>query len=155
MSHRAKVESRDYFDEAAIDRLGVHKWLNDKTVGTTDPTVLSDTTLYYNLEPGETVLIKNLKFGVNSLNDNCHFEIGWTTGTAGSSTFTALMGHYEFTTGAANTGRATTTVEFPIPPAARYSDGARSVTIRATANDVTAVVSCGWCGVRYHIGRDR
>ena len=150
MRIRGGVDATGLAEKAVINKKGVHKWVNDKVVGSTDPTVLTDATLYYNLVDGELVLIYSFDYGVTTLNDDCHFEIGYTSAVAGGGDFTCLMGHYEYTTSAAKTQSSSEQVEFPVPVRVSYALGARSISIRCVANDTSAEVSVAWCGIRVH-----
>ena len=136
--------------KAAIDGRALHKWVDDKTIGTTDPTVLTDATLYYNLVENEMVLVTGVSYGINTVSDSGHFEIGYTDAAAGAGTFTAMMGHYEYSTGTVVSGRGTERDELMPPMVARYSAGARSITYRVTVNDTGAIASVSWCGFRVY-----
>lgn len=142
------VDSTDIATRAAINGMKVNGWVNDKVVGTTDLTILTDATLYYNLVDGEAVVMTTFRFGISTNSDNCHYEVGWTTGAAGTGDFTALGGHFEFSTGTAASGSGMSTSQ-PIPPGVvRYSKGARSITWRVEANDNSCAVAIAWAGFR-------
>lgn len=142
------VDSTDRATVAAIAGMRVGKYVNDKVVGTTDPTVLTDATLYYNLSEGEAVVVTTFRYGISTNSDDCHFEVGYTSGTAGTGDFTALGGHFEFSTGTAASGSRMADIQ-PYPPAVvRYSAGARSITWRVEANDNSCAVSISWAGFR-------
>ena len=142
------VENTSLAVQAVLDMKGLHKWVNDKVVGSTDPTVLTDATLYYNLLEGEVVLIYTFEYGVTTNADICHFEIGYTTEAAGAGTFTALMGHYEFTTPAAKTLATGVQITYPVPMRVSYAKGARSISVRCTAGDTSVAVSLAYCAIR-------
>ena len=127
---------------------GVCKWVNDKTPGTTNPLVLTDATLYYNLVAGELVVISCLLYGVLSASDSCHFEFGYTSAVAGGGDFTAVTPHFEATTGTVMSERTLQDMSPGTPLVIRYADGARSISVRVTANDNTCVVGCGFQGYR-------
>ena len=138
----------DRITQAVLDKKSFHKWVNDKVVGSTDPTVLTDATLYYDLLDREIVLIYSFDYGVTTNSDICHFEVGWCSATAGGGDFTAMMGHYEYSTPAAKTQSSSEQVLFPVPMRAAYDDGVRSVSIRCTAGDNSVAVSVAYCGIR-------
>ena len=145
------VNTTGLAEKAVIEKRGVHKWVNDKVVGSTDATVLTDATLYYNLVAGEIVLIYAFEYGVTTNADICHFEVGYTTEAAGAGTFTALMGHYEFSTPAAKTLSTGTQIIYPVPMRGSYAKGARSISIRCTAGDNDVAVSLAYCAIRVFV----
>ena len=144
------VSSTGFRMKAAIDKKTLHKWVNDKTPGTTDALVLTDATLYYNLVEGECVLVTGVTYGVLSASDSCHFEAGWTTAVAGGGDFTALSPHYEVGTGTVVSGKITSRDEVMPPYHVCYAAGARSISLRVQANDNACVITAGWDGIRIH-----
>lgn len=139
-------QSRMYW--AAKEGKSLHKMVNDKVVGTTDTTVLTDTTLYYDLVEGEIVFITGFGMALNTNSDTLTLELVSTTQAAGAGSATALSHHFHMATGAAATGAATTHYDIIPPLIVKYSDGARSVTARVTVNDNSAAVTIGWHGFR-------
>lgn len=136
----------DEYIHAARRGDGIHKWVNDKTPGA-DLVVLTDATLYYNIPEGRQVLIYQIYAGIQTVSDSCHFEIVSCTAVAGGGTPTAVTGHYHIFTGANLVGTEDKEREFTPPIIVKYSDGARSISIRVDANDASAEVSCGWMGI--------
>ena len=150
MNISGAVNTTDAATLAALDGRRVGRFVNDKVPGTTDPLVLTDATLYYNLVEGESVVVKTFRYGVTTNSDSAHFEVGYTTGAAGTGDFTALGGHFEHTTGTAASGQGMSTVQPRPPGVVRYAAGARSITWRVTANDNSCAVSISWAGYRVH-----
>ena len=137
--------STDHALQAARRGDNLLKWVNDKVPGDTQ-LVLTDTTLYYNIPSGKRVLITHVSYGLNSVSDNCHFEIGSCSAVAGGGTFTGLTFHMEAATGDRKADKAIQRSDFDPPICVNYSSGARSITMRVTANDAAAVLTCGWHG---------
>ena len=144
------VSSTGARTKAAIDRRTLHKWVNDKTVGTTDATVLTDATLYYNLVENECVLVTGINYGVLTASDHMHLEVGWTTVAAGAGDFTALSPHYECGTGATVSGKIMLHDDISPPYHVCYASGARSISVRVTVNDNACEITAGWDGFRIH-----
>lgn len=131
---------------AAMDNRSLHKWVNDKTPGTTEALVLTDSTLVYNVSAGERVMITGFDYTLDTASDNCGFELGYTDEADGAGTFTALTGHHHLTTGTNKSYRGEEH-DSPVPPlVADGFNGARSITFRVEANDTNATISCGWDG---------
>lgn len=131
--------------EAARDARGLHKWVNDKTASGSLQ-VLTDATMYYDIPAGKQVIIVQAYIGVETVSDDIHVEVVSCSAVAGGGTATALSGHYHLFTGANLVGTEDKEREFMPPLIAKYSDGARSVTMRINANDASCVISCGWMG---------
>lgn len=108
--------------------------------------VLTQPTIVFNLSPGRRVLVQDSHFGVTTLNDECHFEIGWTDQPDGAGTFTPFSAHRHVFTGAANVGYLDYDDELRPPSCASYAAGARSVTYRVDANDANCEITCEWAG---------
>ena len=131
--------------QAAQRGKGIIKWVNDKTASGSAQ-VLTDATLYYNLSEGEVVMIVCLKIDIETVSDDCTFELVSCSAVAGGGTPTALTGNYHQRVGATPQPHATENVPFLVPIRVRYADGARSITVRINANDSSAVINTGWCG---------
>jgi len=144
------VESTSATLRAALDGRDLHKWVDDKNVNSTDTTVLTDATLYYNLVEGEQVVITGVAWGIITASDDGHFTIGSTTAVAGGGDYTALCHHMEATTGTAKSTRSIYEEYFDVPIIVKYSSGARSITMRAHVNDTDCNVTVGWHGFRMH-----
>jgi hypothetical protein len=121
------------------------RWANGIVPGAAQ-TVLTDSTLVYNLGAGEIVMVTQMCMEVRSLNDNCLFELGYTDQPNGAGTFTAITPQRIVNTGAAN--QTFNGITFEIIPSARirYSDGARSITFRVDCNDAGAQITPAWHG---------
>lgn len=102
--------------------------------------------IYYNLSPGERILIRQCCFGVNTVNDNCYFEFGYTDGPNGTGTFYPTTPRFYVATGAAPEGRITYDKTMSPPPCFKYADGARSYTARVDANDANCQITVAWHG---------
>jgi len=123
----------------------LRRWVNDVAPGG-GVSVLTQPGVVYNLAPGQKVRVIDVHFGVLTVSDNCHFELGWTTGANGAGTFTPLTAHRHVYTGATVTGRTDHHDELQPPQHACYSDGARSVTFRVNPNDAGCTITCEWGG---------
>jgi len=102
--------------------------------------------VYYNLASGQQVLIREICFGVNTVNDDCYFELGHTDGTNGTGTFRPITSRFHVATGAAREGRATIDRDMSPPPCLKYSGGVRSITFRVDANDAGCQITAAWHG---------
>ena len=123
----------------------LRRWINDVVPGA-GVLVLTQASVIYNLAPGQHIMLIDVHFGVNTVSDNCHFELGWTTGPNGAGTFHPLTSHRHVFTGATVTGRADHHDELRPPQHASYGMGARSVTFRVNPNDAGCTISCEWGG---------
>ena len=121
------------------------KWVNDKTPGDAS-VVLTDVGLYYDIPAGKRVLITHVSYGIITVSDDCHFEIGSCSAVTGGGTFTPLAFHMEVGTGDRKSDKAIQRTDFDPPLCVNYSSGARSITMRVNANDASAVITCGWHG---------
>ena len=138
------LDTRGY--HAACDGRALHKFVNDKVIGTTDATVLTDSTVIYNLSEGEQVVMTQAWLNLSTASDNAHMELGSTDQASGAGTFTAYTHHLETATGAANAfGVMQEFSGFPVG-VIKYSSGARCVTLRVTVNDNSASVTAAWRG---------
>lgn len=131
----------------------VRRWVNSKVPGAVADTVLTDGPgaggqpgIYYNLTPGKRVLPSRFMFAVETLSDSCVFELGYTDAANGAGTFTPLTPKLIIATGSAVAGFTAHYVTLdPFIPIT-YSVGARSITVRVSANDAACAVTCGWMG---------
>ena len=101
----------------------------------------------YNILEGQIAVITTVRYGLHTLNDDCHFEIGWTTAIDGGGVFTPLLHQLDFHSGNVQSGPVTEDERFAPPLGAWYRKGARSITFRVHANDAVAEISCGWNGM--------
>lgn len=100
----------------------------------------------YNILEGQIAVVTQIHYGIHTLNDNCHFEVGWTDAVDGGGVFTPLVPIFDFHTAAAQSG-AVTQGEILVPPmAAWYRKDARSITFRVDANDANCEITCHWHG---------
>jgi hypothetical protein len=98
-----------------------HKWVNDKVPGAT-AVVLSDATLYYDLAVGEVVMIRCISIDIETVSDDCTFELVSCDDVAGGGTPTALTGKYHQRVGATPQPHATEAVLFQVPIRVAYAD---------------------------------
>lgn len=131
--------------QACRERRALRKYANGITPGATQ-TVLTQATIVHNLVEGRRVMVRAIHFGVLTQNDDCHFEVGWTTGPNGTGTFHPLTAHRHVYTGAARDGRVDHHDDLAVPLCVRYSDGARSITYRVDTNDANCQIQCEWSG---------
>lgn len=148
VSARALENFQTVAYNAAVDGRSLLKWVDDKVVGTTDATVLTDATLIYNLVAGEMVVITAIAWGLNTISDTLHTTIGYTDEASGAGTYTALTHHFETASGDKKTDIAPGHVDFIPVLVVKYSSGARCITMQVTVNDNTAEVTVGWHGFR-------
>jgi hypothetical protein len=128
---------------------GVCGWVNEIIPGAAQIvlTTAMAPILTYNLHPGTRVMVVQYCYALETVNDNCQFEFGYTDQADGAGTFYPLGPHKHVWTGAANAGRTAFDQDIGPPPAMiRYSAGARCITFRVDANDATAEVTMGWHG---------
>jgi len=120
-------------------------WVNDKTgIGTN--TILTDATLVYNVRSNERIFIVEIAYGLTTTSDQVHVEAGYTSQPNGGGSFTPLCAHRHITTGQSIAGFLDREEEFSMPRVCSYSQGARSITFRVTANDTDAAVTVEWAG---------
>jgi hypothetical protein len=133
---------------------GIARWVNNYIAGAVGPQLVvappisvGEPGIYYNLQPDTRVFISQMFFGVLTINDDCHFEVGWCDGVNGTGTFTPLIPRRYILTGAAIAGFSDRSDDFlPSIGLLNYSDGVRSITVRIDPNDVTCAIVVGWRG---------
>lgn len=123
----------------------LHKFINNVT-GIGAGVVLTNAAIVYNIRENRRILLACLMLGLHTLNDWIHVELGWTTLINGGGVFTPLTVQHEYHTGAAQDGPTFEEHHFYPLMMAEYSQGARSITVRVTANDVNADISLCWSG---------
>ena len=101
----------------------------------------------YNILEGQIAVVTSCMYGLHTLSDDCHFEIGWTDAVDGGGVFTPLMAQFDFHTGNVQAGPVTKSERFAPPLGAWYRKGARSITWRVHANDAAAEITCHWHGM--------
>lgn len=138
---------------AALEGRTLYRWLNNKVPGVAVPIVLTDGPvddqpgIYYNLSPGDNILISQIFFGINTTDNSCHFEIGWASGAAGTGIFHPLDLKRFVLTADKGDGTRTFTVAFDPPiEVLKYTNGVRSITFRVTPDNATCQISVGWRG---------
>ena len=134
---------------AAREGRALRKWDNNwNPGGAQGGAFVSDQEgLIYNLEAGEQVIIFGWYFGV-SFDDSCQFQIGVTDQADGAGTFTALAGARTQDKDATyHTGCRENWDRFDPPLRARYSEGARCVTIKVILNGTNPSCNMGWEGI--------
>lgn len=137
------------FENAAVHAArrgaGFRSYVADKTASGASQ-VLTDATMFQNIPAGKQVVITFMYYGLESVADDCQFEVVPTDAVDGGGTPTTIMGHMHIYT-PAGLGDSITQHRVLNPPCVlKYSDGHRSVTMRINANDSSAVVSCGFDG---------
>jgi hypothetical protein len=123
----------------------LHKYVNDKTASGSLQ-VLTDATLVYNIPEGEQVLVTMMHYDLETVSDDCQYEVVATDAVDGGGTATTLCGHSHLFVGTGNNPAADRWRPFVPPMCIKYSAGYRSVTMRINANDSAAVIGCGWMG---------
>ena len=124
---------------------GLHKWVCNKTPGATE-VVLTDTTLIYNIPEGKQIFIRKAWILLTSASDNCHGTLVSCNAVAGGGTPTNLDGCLVVHSAAAMYGSEHYERDYRVPIRVRYSDGARSISIKVNANDASTEISVGWQG---------
>lgn len=120
-----------------------HTFVNDKTLSGSQQT-LTDATLVINLSEGTQALILEMCYTIESVADDCEFEVVAASLADGAGSITTLHGHDHKWTPAALSGSESGHREFRPPILVKYSTGYRSVTMRVNGNDASIVVSCGF-----------
>lgn len=129
--------------QAVRDRKSFIRWINDKD-GVAALTVLTDGPggddpgIYYNLQPDEVAFISRFCYQLTTISDNLRIEWGYTNQPNGAGIFTPISPIFREQNGA-NLFRVAQ-VQALQPPASgvRYTNGARSITIRVQTNDAAA-----------------
>ena len=127
---------------------GVCRWVNELVPGAAQVVITAAMApgLIYNIPADRRVMITQYCFAVETTNDNCQFEFGFTDQPNGAGTFTPLAPHKHVFTGAANAGiTAFDQIIVPAEPIS-YARGARCITFRVDANDATCEITMGWHG---------
>lgn len=114
--------------------------------GSASATVLTNASIVHDMVVGTQAVAVKVNWGVTTLNDSCVFEVGWCTAVTGGGTFTPICRGRHFATGTARDGRSTAHEMLVLPRIVKYSDGARSITMRVTANDTSTDITCAWHG---------
>lgn len=134
-------------EEAAIHAArrghGYHKYVNDKT-GSGSSQVLTDATLTLDIPEGWQLLITQMTFDMETVSDDCHFNIVGCSAVSGGGDPTELCGHVHIFTGTAVSSAASKERRFLPPLLVKYSTGYKSVTMRINTNDASCKVSCGY-----------
>lgn len=123
----------------------LHKWVND-ALNLSTASILPTAGLCYDLNEGEQVFITNVCWGLHTASDSVIVEVVSTTGACGTGVATLASHHFEGATGATPTGKELQCYPIDPPIMVRYSDGARSVSLKADANDDAASVTMAWYG---------
>lgn len=132
-------------EQVAREGRAIRKFINDiDGIGAAE--VITNGLIFYNLPAGRRILVAELVLGLHTLSDSIHVDIGRTTAVNGGGAYTALSPQYDIHTG--NVQAAPTSVQFTFYPLlmCEYSAGTRSITLRVTANDVSAELSLAWAG---------
>ena len=124
---------------------GIHKWVNNKKPGSSE-TVLTDATLYFNIPEGAQVFIRKAWVLLNTLSDTCCVNLVSCDAVAGGGTATDIDGCMRIHSSASLYGSEHYERDYRVPLVVRYSSGARSVSVKANANDASAEIDCGWNG---------
>lgn len=119
--------------------------VNDKT-GIGANTILTDATLIYNVGRGQRVMVNSIAYGLLTVSDSMHIELGFTSAANGAGSFTPITAHREVVTGAAIAGFTMNHEVWCPARVVSYAEGARSITFRVTANDTNAEVTLEWSG---------
>ena len=131
--------------KAVRENRDVGKWVNDYVPGN-GLNVVNMTGSFQNLNPGEQCIITQIAFGINTISDDAHFEVGYTSEGYCSGTFTPLHHHLELTTGAAKEYGTMQDETFYPPILAKYSTGAKCVCMRTDCSDADVEVTVGFSG---------
>ena len=132
--------------EAARDQRAIEKWLCELTGLGVAYAVLTDAAIFYNIPEGKQVIITRICYGLRTANDTGGiYLVGCDAVDGGGNA--SQQGHcYTWRTGAAVEGREQASEELTPPLCLKYSDGHRSISIAAKANDVNAVIMVAWHG---------
>jgi len=145
LTRNGKQKSTTLAEAAAVEGDGLHLWANDITPGAAD-IVLTNIGLYYNVPAGRQVIITGFSVYLGTVSDDCHFNLVSCTAVAGGGAATDISCHQHITTGAAIAGFLSHKFVFTTPIRIRYSDGARSISMRVHANDAAAEITVSWGG---------
>jgi len=129
---------------AALAGKTFYKFVVDKTPGA-DQVVLTDSGLVYNIPTDKLVLLTRIYVGVETISDDCRFELGSCSLADGAGTFSRVMVPITCATGANKTTRDIEVIDLHPPVVVRYVD-AKSITFRVDANDASCDITCGFAG---------
>lgn len=144
--------TEDKATKAALNGLAICRWVNDRSNVNAAPTVLTNGPsgdqpgIYYNLASNDVVVVTQLCIQLETISDSVDWELGWTTAVNGGGTFTPITPKFHLYTGAASSGVQLDRVTVVPPGVVKYSDGARSITMRVQTNDAAAQITPTWHG---------
>jgi hypothetical protein len=136
--------------QASRNQRIISRWINDKVVGSADPTVLIDGPsgdqpgIYYNIPENMQLIVTDVAVWVTTLSDNAKFEFGICTAINGGGTFVPQSVAIPVAT--ENKAESSSFALSAPGQAIRYSDDVRSVTWRVTPNDTDTTVTIEWRG---------
>jgi hypothetical protein len=122
-----------------------HMYAEDHTCSGSQE-VLTDATLVVNIPSGYQMIITEVHLDIETVSDDCEFEVVAMSAADGAGTATTLHGHVHLFTGSTVHPSASHERPFIPPIVAKYSAGHRSVTMRVNGNDSSCTVNCGWTG---------
>lgn len=102
--------------------------------------------IVYNIPENRRILISQLVLSLHTLSDFIYVDVGWTTAVNGAGVFTPLTIQHHLHTGNVQAAPQSFVRTFYPIKIAEYSEGARCVTLRVTANDVGAMMAIAWSG---------
>lgn len=130
----------------------IRRWVSAKVPNST-LVVLSDAPagdqpgIYYNLSEGELVFITHFTYGLDTVADDCTYELVACSAVAGGGTAIPLTAKVRIVSGAAIAGHLQQHDNLARSPiAVPYSAAALSISIRVDANDASTSITCGWMG---------
>lgn len=129
---------------AAREGRGLHMGVHDAT-GIATGTISADPAMYYNIPEDHRVMVTRTLWGLDTVNDSFHTQVGVTDAGFASGTFTPLhiiLAAYN----GANVERSTQGIQWLPPLVASYAAGARCVTMVLSPSDTGAEITAGWGG---------
>ena len=123
----------------------VNRWLQDVKV-TAAFVVSTNASIYFDIPAGKQVIIKAVLFGTTTEGDGVWVYPVACSAIAGGGTPTTI-GYVRYASGAATkSGNQHFIDDIPVPFIAKYSEGARSVSLAVKATSTETDVTFGWSG---------
>lgn len=131
---------------ATRDGRGLSKWLCEKDGLGAAYAVLTDAGIVYNVPEGQQVIINKICYGLRTASDDMGVYLVSCDAVDGGGNATIESHCYVLRTGAAAEGREQYGEQIHPPHCFKYSDGIRSISVAAKANDAAAKIMVAWHG---------
>ena len=139
-------------EQASIDGRALHKWLHDQTTLSGGVVMLTD--CLHEIVAGTRVVILGIYAHLSSVADAVEVELVTTAVADGSGAVTEKSLPLHVETGAGFNSHDPQPFLLPVPVTVIREAGSLAVSVKATANDDSAIVTAGWFGYYETIAPD-